>query len=115
MKRPSKSRCRVRVLHRPGFYRPQLLSLEERLPLGDTLGVLLTWSLVGPSFSFLDPGLGASTGASAASLLGGSWGPAAGKRDRRRLDKVGDLWGPVLGPGIDLSACLSRLASRLRK
>jgi bifunctional non-homologous end joining protein LigD len=33
----------------------------------------------------------------------------------RRLDKVGDLWGPVLGPGIDLFACLSRLASRLRK
>ena len=33
----------------------------------------------------------------------------------RRLDKVGDLWGRVLGPGIDLSACLSKLASRLRK
>jgi bifunctional non-homologous end joining protein LigD len=33
----------------------------------------------------------------------------------RRLDRIGDLWGQVLGPGIDLSACLGRLASRLRK
>jgi len=32
----------------------------------------------------------------------------------RRVDKIGDLWRPVLGPGIDLSACLARLASRLR-
>jgi bifunctional non-homologous end joining protein LigD len=27
----------------------------------------------------------------------------------RRLDKVGDLWQPVLGPGIDLRACLAAL------
>ena len=29
-----------------------------------------------------------------------------------RIDKVGDLWAPVLGPGIDLAECLDRLASR---
>jgi bifunctional non-homologous end joining protein LigD len=28
----------------------------------------------------------------------------------RRIDKVGDLWKPVLGQGVDLSACLNRLA-----
>jgi bifunctional non-homologous end joining protein LigD len=28
----------------------------------------------------------------------------------RRLDRVGDLWKPVLGRGIDLAACLDRLA-----
>jgi bifunctional non-homologous end joining protein LigD len=28
---------------------------------------------------------------------------------RRRLDRVGDLWQPVLGRGIDLAACLDRL------
>jgi bifunctional non-homologous end joining protein LigD len=33
----------------------------------------------------------------------------------RRLDAVGDLWKPVLGPGIDLPACLDRLASRVQK
>lgn len=27
----------------------------------------------------------------------------------KRLDKVGDLWKPVLGRGIDLEACLARL------
>jgi hypothetical protein len=27
----------------------------------------------------------------------------------RRLDRLGDLWGPVLGPGVDLGACLERL------
>ncbi len=26
----------------------------------------------------------------------------------RRLDKIGDLWQPALGPGVDLSACLER-------
>jgi bifunctional non-homologous end joining protein LigD len=31
------------------------------------------------------------------------------KTMRRRLDKVGDLWRPVLGPGVDLGACLARL------
>ncbi len=30
----------------------------------------------------------------------------------KRLDKVGDLWNPVLGPGIDLQACLERLRSK---
>ncbi len=30
----------------------------------------------------------------------------------KRLDKVGDLWKPVLGPGIDLQACLERLRSK---
>ena len=29
----------------------------------------------------------------------------------RRLDRLGDLWKPVLGPGIDLEACLDRLAT----
>jgi bifunctional non-homologous end joining protein LigD len=28
----------------------------------------------------------------------------------RRLDRVGDLWGPVLGSGVDLASCLSRMA-----
>jgi bifunctional non-homologous end joining protein LigD len=28
---------------------------------------------------------------------------------RRRLDSVGDLWGGVLGPGIDMAACLAAL------
>ncbi len=28
----------------------------------------------------------------------------------RRVDKVGDLWAPVLGPGINLSDCLEHLA-----
>jgi bifunctional non-homologous end joining protein LigD len=32
----------------------------------------------------------------------------------KRLDLVGDLWKPVLGPGIDLSACLERLAPLLK-
>ena len=27
----------------------------------------------------------------------------------RRLEKVGDLWQPVLGPGIDLRECLAAL------
>jgi bifunctional non-homologous end joining protein LigD len=27
----------------------------------------------------------------------------------KRLDRVGDLWGPVLGPGVDLAAALGRL------
>jgi hypothetical protein len=27
----------------------------------------------------------------------------------KRLDKVGDSWKPVLGPGIDLLKCLGRL------
>ena len=29
-----------------------------------------------------------------------------------RVEKTGDLWAPVLGPGIDLSECLDRLARR---
>ncbi|MGE5138281.1 MAG: DNA polymerase domain-containing protein, partial [Rudaea sp.] len=29
----------------------------------------------------------------------------------RRLDRFGDLWRPVLGPGIDLEACLDRLGA----
>ncbi len=33
----------------------------------------------------------------------------------RRLDKVGDLWQPVLGPGIDLVRCLEKLPSLLSK
>jgi bifunctional non-homologous end joining protein LigD len=32
----------------------------------------------------------------------------------RRLDTVGDLWTPVLGPGPDLLACLSRLEKSIR-
>jgi bifunctional non-homologous end joining protein LigD len=31
---------------------------------------------------------------------------------KKRLDRVGDLWQPVLREGIDLRACLERLASR---
>jgi bifunctional non-homologous end joining protein LigD len=31
------------------------------------------------------------------------------KTTRRRVEKVGDLWEPVLGKGIDIKACLSRL------
>jgi bifunctional non-homologous end joining protein LigD len=30
---------------------------------------------------------------------------------RKRIDKVGDLWEPVLGEGVDLEDCLNRLAS----
>jgi bifunctional non-homologous end joining protein LigD len=33
----------------------------------------------------------------------------------KRLRAVGDLWKPVLGPGINLPACLERLASLLKK
>jgi bifunctional non-homologous end joining protein LigD len=33
----------------------------------------------------------------------------------RRLDKVGDLWKPVLGPGIDLQACLDQLQKADRR
>jgi bifunctional non-homologous end joining protein LigD len=33
----------------------------------------------------------------------------------KRLDTVGDLWKPVLGPGIDLPACVERLALLLKK
>jgi bifunctional non-homologous end joining protein LigD len=33
----------------------------------------------------------------------------------KRLGTVGDLWKPVLGPGMDLPACLERLASLLKK
>jgi bifunctional non-homologous end joining protein LigD len=33
----------------------------------------------------------------------------------KRLATVGDLWKPVLGPGIDLPACLERLASFVKK
>jgi bifunctional non-homologous end joining protein LigD len=29
---------------------------------------------------------------------------------RRRLDKTGDLWKPLLGKGIDLEKCISRLS-----
>jgi bifunctional non-homologous end joining protein LigD len=34
---------------------------------------------------------------------------------RRRLDKVGDLWQPMLGPGIHLQDCITRLAKFLSK
>jgi bifunctional non-homologous end joining protein LigD len=33
----------------------------------------------------------------------------------KRLDKMGDLWKPVLGHGIDLPGCLEKLASSLKK
>jgi bifunctional non-homologous end joining protein LigD len=33
----------------------------------------------------------------------------------KRLDAVGDLWKPILGPGIDLPGCLDRLASRVQR
>jgi bifunctional non-homologous end joining protein LigD len=33
----------------------------------------------------------------------------------QRLARQGDLWAPVLGPGIDLPACLERLSALLKK
>jgi hypothetical protein len=33
------------------------------------------------------------------------------KTIRRRVDRLGDLWQPVLGAGIDLAAALDRLAA----
>ncbi len=27
----------------------------------------------------------------------------------KRVDKVGDLWEPILGSGVDIAACLERL------
>jgi bifunctional non-homologous end joining protein LigD len=33
----------------------------------------------------------------------------------KRLQEVGDLWQPVLGPGIDLPACLDRLAFAVKR
>jgi bifunctional non-homologous end joining protein LigD len=33
----------------------------------------------------------------------------------KRLERVGDLWVPMLGPGIDLRACLERLGALLKK
>jgi len=33
----------------------------------------------------------------------------------KRLDKVGDLWQPVIGPGIDLGHCLERLQGTHQK
>jgi len=29
----------------------------------------------------------------------------------KRIDKLGDLWEPVLGPGIDLAGCVEQLAT----
>src|SRR5262249_44255262 len=29
----------------------------------------------------------------------------------KRLDKIGDIWRPVLGPGIDVQRCLEKMAS----
>ena len=34
------------------------------------------------------------------------------KSMRRRLDKLGDLWKPVLGKGVDLQRCLGGPASQ---
>jgi bifunctional non-homologous end joining protein LigD len=36
------------------------------------------------------------------------------KRTAKRLDKVGDLWAPALGPGSDLAGCLDPLARATR-
>jgi bifunctional non-homologous end joining protein LigD len=33
----------------------------------------------------------------------------------KRLNKVGDLWRPVLGPGIDLYLCLEQLTTLLQR
>jgi bifunctional non-homologous end joining protein LigD len=33
----------------------------------------------------------------------------------KRLDAVGDLWKPILGAGLDLPACLNRLAALLKR
>jgi bifunctional non-homologous end joining protein LigD len=37
------------------------------------------------------------------------------KTMRKRLGAVGDLWTPVIGPGIDLPECLERLARLVKK
>jgi bifunctional non-homologous end joining protein LigD len=37
------------------------------------------------------------------------------KTMRKRIDRVGDLWARVLGPGIDLEDCLQRLQSQTRQ
>ena len=37
------------------------------------------------------------------------------KTMRKRLGSVGDLWTPIIGPGIDLPACLVRLAKLVNK
>jgi bifunctional non-homologous end joining protein LigD len=37
------------------------------------------------------------------------------KTIQRRLERLGDLWRPVLGPGIDLTASLDRLAAKSRQ
>jgi hypothetical protein len=34
---------------------------------------------------------------------------------RKRTEKLGDLWKPVLEEGIDLEECLSRLMRRTRR
>ncbi|MFL5328477.1 MAG: DNA ligase D [Gemmataceae bacterium] len=37
------------------------------------------------------------------------------KNTPKRLEKIGDLWQPVLGPGIDLAHCIERLARVLAR
>src|SRR5262249_27602588 len=57
MKRSPKSRVRARVRHRLAPYRPHLLSLEDRLPLGDALlSVLVGSSLLGMTHGALATG-----------------------------------------------------------
>lgn len=34
---------------------------------------------------------------------------------RKRLDRLGDLWSPVLGPGINLEDCLTRMTKSARR
>ena len=37
------------------------------------------------------------------------------KNMKRRIDKVGDLWQGVLGPGIDMESCLDKLTEQKKK
>jgi bifunctional non-homologous end joining protein LigD len=34
---------------------------------------------------------------------------------RKRLDKIGDVWEPVLGPGVDLEKCLERISRMFKE
>jgi hypothetical protein len=66
MKRLSNDRSRAEGRRRPGFYRPRLETLEERIPLGDTLGAVLGFSWLGSLLAALDPPPRAPAGGSAA-------------------------------------------------
>src|SRR5438309_10370264 len=62
MRLPFAAHVRRRLGRHPVCQRPQLLVLEDRLPLGDTVGGVLAWSLLGPSALTPPSGPGPSTG-----------------------------------------------------